>query len=137
MRKTNSAFCCGGMHQHFFSQGLSTFFERLAHGFVRDAVRHLLLDERVLQQMQAPAFAAIGRGAVRQGDEMCFGLPIQNTCLASFLLFVLHGCLEAVLSKPLADAVHGRQTDFDLCSDVICSDVIVGCGTSFLGFIGQ
>ena len=54
MAQTNSALPGGGVHQHSFSQGLSAFFQCLAHGFGADAVHYLACHQPVRQQLQRP-----------------------------------------------------------------------------------
>jgi len=103
---------------------------------VRDGVHDPLLDERVFEQVQAPALVTVGRGAAHQGDQVRFAA--QQARLALLLLPVVQGRLHRVLAalfglgEALTDAADGRQADFDLGGDVR----VRRCAP-FSGFIGE
>ncbi len=71
---------------------------------MRDGIYDALFDERVFQEMQAPAHMTIGRGTADQSDQMCFAITIEETLLALFLFFTMYGELGAALDKALAQS---------------------------------
>lgn len=105
---------------------------------MRDGVHDPLRDERVFQEVQAPAFVTVGRGAAHEGDQVGFAVAIEKALFALLLFFMMQGGLHWVLaaffglSKALTDAAYGRQTDFDLGGDVR-----VRRRAAFLSFIGE
>lgn len=82
--------------------------------------------------MQAPAFATIGRGATHQGDQVRFGLPIEEARLALFLLFTVQAGFQAAQGEALAYAVDGGRGDLDRLRDVA-----IPLSAVLLGFVGQ
>ncbi len=72
------------MHQPFFSQGLSAFFERLTHGLSGDRVHHPRLDEPARKQVHAPDLAPLGRSRAPQSHQMRFGPAIELAGFATF-----------------------------------------------------
>ena len=65
------------MHQHAFSQGLSAFFQCLAHGFGADAVHYLAFHQPVCQQLQRPGGPALRRLGAGQGNQLGFIMAVQ------------------------------------------------------------
>jgi hypothetical protein len=58
------------MHHIFTSHGLSSFFERLPHGFRTDALSVLQFDHFRGQQANGPPPSSGGRLATGQGDQV-------------------------------------------------------------------
>ena len=64
------------------------FFQRLAHGLVRDGVGDALLDERVPQAGAGSSACGPGRGAADQGDQVGLASPWRTRGFRSLLLLV-------------------------------------------------
>ena len=78
MAQTNSALPGGGVHQHSFSQGLSAFFQCLAHGFGADAVHYLACHQPVRQQLQRPGGPALRLGQLWSLIWLTSALPPKS-----------------------------------------------------------
>ena len=94
------------MHQHSFSQGLSSFFQRLAHGFGADAVHYLTLHQPVSQQLQRPTGPALRRFATGEVSQVGLSLAVQLPRAAVDLLPVSQGCLHSLLNTAAAHPPH-------------------------------
>ena len=90
------------------------FFERLAHRLVRNGIDDPLLNQRIFQEMQAPAFVAVGRGAAHQGDEVGFACAVKQANLALLLFLTTQTEFQAAHHKALTDTINGEQTNADL-----------------------
>ena len=106
MAQTNSALALGGMHQHSFSQGLSSFFQRLAHRLGADAVHYLTLHQPVSQQLQRPTGTALRRFATGEVSQVGLSLAVQLPRAAVDLLPASQGCLHSLLNTTAAHPSH-------------------------------
>ena len=66
---------------------------------MRDRVHHLLLNERVFQQMQPPAFVAVGRGAAHKRNQVGFALAIKKTLFALLLHFAAQAGFQSAFGR--------------------------------------
>jgi hypothetical protein len=130
MAQTNAALATGGIHQHCFSQGLSSFFQRLAHCFVRDGVDNLPLDQSRGQQPQGPPLSPFGRGATGQGDQMGFLLAVEAPLGRGKAGPGIQGGLQPRLGEALAHPLDGRPTRFQGLANLA-----VGPATAFVAGI--
>ena len=94
------------MHQHSFSQGLSSFFQRLAHRFGADAVHDLAFNQLVRQQSQGPAGPALRRLGAGQGNQVSLPCTIQLPLPPVELLPAPQGCFQALLHAAAAHPLH-------------------------------
>ncbi len=94
------------MHQHSFSQGLSSFFQCLAHRLGADAVHYLPLHQLISQQMQRPASPALRRLGAGQGYQVRFSLTVQLLRAAVDLLLASQGPLQTLLDTAAAHPFH-------------------------------
>ena len=94
------------MHQHSLSQGLSSFFQGLAHGFRADAVHYLPLHQPVSQQLQRPTGPALRRLGAGQDHQVGLPLTIQFLRAAIDLLPPAQGCLDSLLNTTAAHPSH-------------------------------
>ena len=94
------------MHQHAFSQGLSAFFQCLAHGFGADAVHYLAFHQPVCQQLQRPGGPALRRLGTGQGNQLGFIMAVQLLGAAVQLLLAPQGPLQTLLHTAAAHPFH-------------------------------
>ena len=94
------------MHQHSFSQGLSSFFQGLAHGFSADAVHYLPLHQPVRQQLQRPTGPALRRLGAGQGHQVGLSPTVQLLLTAVDLLPPSQGSLDSLLNTAAAHPFH-------------------------------
>ena len=96
------------MHQHSFSQGLSWFFQRLAHRFSADALYYLALNQPVRQQLQRPTCPAFRRFSAGQRNRVSFPLSVQLLPTAIELLPASQSPLQTLLHTAAAHPLHRR-----------------------------
>ncbi len=101
------------MHQHSFSQGLSSFFERLAHCFRADALHYLTFDQPVGQQFQRPTGPALRRFSAGQGNQVGFPLTVQPLLPPVQLLLAPQGPLQTLFHAPPAHPFHRRTANLE------------------------
>ena len=94
------------MHQHSFSQGLSSFFQCLAHGFGADAVHYLAFHQPIRQQLQRPGGPALRRLGADQGNQLGFIMAVQLLGTTVKLLLASQGPLQTLLHTAAAHPSH-------------------------------
>src|SRR5829696_2310841 len=110
MRHTNSA-PTSGMHHCFFTQGLTSPFERTPYRFVGDLLHYFELYEFVGEHPHAPALLAFRRIAASQSHHIRFLLAHKLALAARTWRFVespLQSSLHEALARPLYRA-HARE----------------------------
>ena len=112
MAQTNSELPSGGMHQHSFSQGLSSFFQRLAHRFGTDALHYLAFNQPVRQQFKRPTGPAFRRFSAGQGNQVGFPLTVQPLRTTIELPLSLQGRLNPFLQATAAHPLHRGYAHF-------------------------
>ncbi len=95
------------MHQHSFSQGLSSFFERLPHRFGTDALHYLAFNQPVRQQFKCPTYPALWRFGAGQGNQVGFPLTVQFLLTAVQPLLAPQICLNTFFYAAAAHPFHG------------------------------
>ena len=101
------------MHQHSFSQGLSSFFERLPHRFRADALHYLAFDQPVGQQFQRPTGPAFRWFSAGQGNQVGFPLTVQPLRTTIELPLSLQGRLNPFLHATAAHPLHRRAANLE------------------------
>ena len=107
------------MHQHSFSQGLSSFFERLTHRLRADAVHYLAFDQLVRQQFQRPTRPSLRRFSAGQGNQSLprtgygvgFPLTVQLLPATPDLHPAFQGRVDTLLHAAAAHPFHRRATN--------------------------
>ena len=102
------------MHQHSFSQGLSSFFQRLPHRLRADALHYLPFNQPVRQQFKRPTYPARWRFRAGQGNQSLprtgYGvgltLTIQLLPAPVQLLFATQGGRHSLLHTAAAYPFH-------------------------------
>ena len=106
------------MHQHSFSQGLSSFFQRLPHRFGADAVHYLAFNQPVRQQFKRPTYPALGRFRAGQGNQAGFPLTVQFLLAAIQLLLAPQSCLHTFFYAAAAHPFHGGSAYLEGPGDI-------------------
>ena len=65
------------MHQHCFSQDLTSFFQCLAHRLGADTVHYLTLHQPVSQRLQRPAGPSLWRLGAGDCHQSGFAIAVQ------------------------------------------------------------
>ena len=94
-----AALLCGRMHKPPFSQGLSSFFQRLPHRFGTDALYHLAFNEPVRHQFKRPTYPAMWRFGAGQGNQVGFPFTVQFLLAAGKPLLAPQSCLNTFLTQ--------------------------------------
>ena len=106
------------MHQHSFSQGLSSFFQRLPHRFGADALHYLAFNQPVRQQFKRPTYPAQWRFGAGQGNQAGFPLTVQLLLTAIELLPASQGRLHTLLHTAAAYPFHRRPANLEGPGDI-------------------
>ena len=120
------------MHQHSFSQGLTSFFQRLAHRLGVDAVNYLALDQPVRQQPQGPTGPAFRRFPAGQRNQVGFPSAIQFPWPAALLLPAPQGRFDPFLHATAAYPFHCGAGNLERPGNLF-----VGHASVFPRFIAQ
>src|SRR6218665_1048789 len=102
---TNPALASGAITQPTFFQGLSSFFYRAAHGFIRDGLDIVQLDCLVGQQAQCPTSTPLRGLAATHRDQMRFKISIHLALVPTRSGLALQCGFKALCHKTLLDAV--------------------------------